>query len=250
MARLEYPISHCRNDYSMNLRNFLTGAFLCVLAHSPLMAAPSQKSVKPQTIRPYGMFSNLEISRETGDVGGVELFFFHAGRDFVLIVRGEGELRQPILCEVVTKGNSILFQEPSESERKAFQGTFSATHLSGKFSDGSSLKVPRKQCRMMTSYSGISVSRETGDVMGMEIVLFLADQPYALILQAEGEFLPPQVVPVREDEKRVQFNFKRGGGEVASFNGAKSQTFLSGVLSTPGQPNENLKIPAKKSFWQ
>lgn len=234
----------------MNLRNFLKAIFLCLLAQTPLLAASPQKSPKSQTVRPYGMFSDLEVSRETGDVGGTEMFFFHAGKDFVLILRGEGELRPPILCEVSSTGNSVRFSEKSGSERTEFQGIFSATHLSGKFSDGRTLKIPRKQCRMMNSFSGISMSRETGDATGMEIVLFLANESYALVLQAAGEFLPPQIAPVRGDGKKVQFRFTGIGGEVLSFSGTESKTLLSGVLSSPGRPNQTLKLPAKKSFWQ
>jgi hypothetical protein len=234
----------------MNTRKFLKTAFLLLLLPLPLLAVPAKPPSKALNVRTSGMFSDLEFSRETGDVGGWEMFFFRADKDYVLVIQGEGELRKPALCEVFTDGNAVRFAKKTSEASVEFRGSFTATHLTGKFSDGTALKMPRKSCRLLTTFSNLSFSKETGDAMGMEIISFLADQQYVLVLRGAGDLLPPVVVPAKEEGKKLRFSFKGSDGSLTSFSGTGSKTFLSGVLSTPGEPNQTLKLPAKKSFWQ
>jgi hypothetical protein len=233
----------------MNARNFIK-AFLLFLVPIPLMAAPKKTPSKTPTARTSGMFSDMEISRETGDVGGREMFFFHADKDYVLVIEAQGELQKPQLCEVVTNGASVQFSIRKAAGILGFRGTFGATHLTGKFSDGENLKIPRKKCRFLTTFSDLSFSRETGDAMGMEIISFLADARYVLILQGAGDLLAPVIVQAQSDGKSLGFTYKGLDGSLTSFKGTESKTFLSGVFSTAGRPGQPVKLPAKKSFWE
>jgi hypothetical protein len=236
--------------HSMTVRYFL-GVVLSVVSLSCAShAAPAKPASKGATIRTLGMFSDVEFSRETGDVGGKDLFFFHADKDYVLIVEGEGQLLPPSLCTVTTEGATVRFRKSAEGKRLDFTGVFSATHLSGKFSDGSSLKIPRKKCRLLDVFSNLSFSKESGDAMGMEIISFLADQSYVLFLQGAGDFREPVIVPAKSDAKTLQFGFKGFDGSVTTFKGTMSKTLLSGVLRNSSFGDPSVKLPAKKSFWE
>jgi hypothetical protein len=234
----------------VNTRKFLKTALFSLLLPLALPAVSAKPPSKAPYVRTCGMFSDLEFSRETGDVGGWELFFFRADKEYVLVIQGEGELRKPSLCEVVTEGNAVRFARRTREASVEFRGTFSATHLTGKFSDGTALKLPRKSCRLLTTFSDLSFSKETGDAMGGEIISFLADQQYVLVLRGAGDLMPPVVVQAKEEGKKLRFSFQGSDGSLTSFSGTVSKTFLSGVLSTPGEPNQTVKMPAKKSFWQ
>jgi hypothetical protein len=234
----------------MNARTFLRAALFFLLSPLPLLAVPAKNPSKAPTVRTSGMFSNLELSRETGDVGGWGMFFFQADKAYVLVLQGEGELRKPSLCEVLTEGNAVRFARKTSDTLLEFRGAFSATHLTGKFTDGTALKIPRKNDLLLTTFSDLAFSKETGDAMGMEIISFLADQPYVLVLQGAGDLLPPVLVAAKDEGKKLRFSFKGTDGSLTSFNGTYSKTFLSGILSSTGEPDRPLKLPAKKSFWQ
>jgi hypothetical protein len=238
-----------RTLLAMNRASFLKVALAFALSVNASQAAPPKKTAKP-SVRSTGIFSDLEISRETGDVGGLTMFFFLADKSYVLLIRGEGELRKPELCEVAEKGGLIRFKMMGAQGPLEFTGSFTGTHVSGKFSDGSSLKLPRKKAPLMTTFSNLAFSKESGDAMGQEIVSLLADQSYVLILEGAGDLLPPVVTPAQKEDRRLSFRVRRPNGSVAVFNGVESKTSLTGAFLEADGTKQNIALPAKKSFWE
>jgi hypothetical protein len=234
----------------MKRGEFLKIVAFLVIGAAPSLAAPPKKSAERRNIRTTGMFSDLYLSPETGDVGGWNMFFFMADEDYVLLVHGEGELWKPELCRVARSGNAVQFRRGGVGTSVEFKGTFTATHLTGKFSDSSSLKIPRKKGPLLSTFSDLEFSKETGDAMGMEIVSFLADQPYVLILEGAGDLRPPVIVPARQDDKKLSFSLRRPDGSTARFVGTESKTFFSGVFTEADGTKLSVKLPAKKSFWE
>lgn len=193
------------------------------------------------------MFSSMSMSRETGDVGGTEIFLFGLEPTYALILNAEGQLHAPQIVRVELSGQNVKFSAEFRGRALSFQGSVSATHLTGKFSDGSSLRLPRKKPLMLTTYSDLTLSRQTGDAVGMEIISFIADRSYVLILKGQGDFAPPELVPASTENGGLQFKMRSPFGGVETFRGKESKSFLSGSFIETKDP---VKLPARKSFWE
>ena len=222
-----------------------TRIFLFVLLTAlSAFGAPSQKT---KAVRPCGMFSNMFVSRESGDIGGMELFFFLADKDYVLVLKAEGQLQPPQILPVDISGNSVQFTMKSHEGALQFRGTFSQTNLTGKFSDGSPLKLARKKPLMMTTYSNLAFSKDSGDAMGMEIISFLADTNYVLVLEGGGSLLPPRLVKAESQGGSLKFTIPSPDGTMRIFKGKESKLLLSGMFSGTNAP---IRLPARKSVWE
>jgi hypothetical protein len=228
---------------------FLPGLLLLVLSLSTSLAAPAQKSA---VVKTSGSFSDIFVSRESGDVGGTELFFFENGdSNYVIITNGEGELRPPQISKVQIGGNNLQFamQGLDSNLRPAllqFRGTFSAARLAGKFSNGHDLSLPRKTPRFMTTYSDMVEDRARGKVVGSELITFLADKHYVLLLLGRQQMVFGEA---NIQGTTLQFNIRNSDGTKFSFQGKATKTSVSGTLTQDGYASP-FKLPAKKSFWQ
>lgn len=219
-----------------------------IFAVCAAIAAPPKN---PAEVKTSGVFSDMFISRESGDVGGTELFFFNNDKDYVVISTAEGELQKPQLSEVQQAGNNVQFvmrkfEMNGGPTLLQFRGTFSASHLTGKFSNGQSLRLPRKKPMFMTTYSDMFDIRERGKVVGLEITHFLADKNYVLVLQGRQQMAFGEAIYQGDT---LQFGFRRSDGSTISFKGKTSKASLTGTLFEGGIPSP-VKLPAKKSFWQ
>lgn len=219
----------------MTTRIFL----IALLTTLSAFGAPAQKTKAAQT---SGVFTDMFISRESGDIGGLELFFFLADKDYVLILKAEGELQPPQLQPVGITGNSVQFAMKTTGGALQFNGIFSQANLTGKFSDGTPLKLARKKALMMTTYSNLSFSKETGDATGMEITSFLADTHYVLFREGAGDLLPPKLVKAESQGGNLKFSLPGPNGTLRTFKGRESKTLLSGAFS---DGTGSVKLPAK-----
>jgi len=89
--------------------------------------------------RPYGIYSNMEISKETGDVSGFEFFLLPSNEgDFVVFQDAEGWPKKPIVLKIIIGGtklsenNMLRFNHP---EMGPFVGKIEEEKLIGEFSD-------------------------------------------------------------------------------------------------------------------
>ncbi len=70
------------------------------------------------------------------------------------------------------------------------------------------------------------------------------------MLQGAGDLVAPVIVQAQSDGKTLSFRYKGFDGWLTAFKGIQARNFLSGVFSTAGRPQQFLKLPAKKSFWE
>jgi hypothetical protein len=89
--------------------------------------------------RPYGMYSNMEISEETGDVSGFEFFLLPSNEGpFVVFQDAEGWPKKPLILKLTIGGyttadnNVLRFSHP---EMGPFVGKIEGERLIGTFSD-------------------------------------------------------------------------------------------------------------------
>ena len=120
-------------------------ASLLVIGMSP----PLQAQSRPQII---GIFSNMGIGAESGDVGGVELdVTYGKGSFYVLFQMAEGTPDVPILMTLDAKDSTVSFSFPEESKYfaglRTFNGTVTRTGIRGSFANGYSINLRRLECR-------------------------------------------------------------------------------------------------------
>ena len=107
--------------------------------------------------------------------------------------------------------------------------------------------------RITGVYSDMEFNFESGDVVGVEVVLVFSRKGYFVIFQnAEGSPSVPVVVPARVEAGQIQFDVPFGEN-VSVFNGSISREvivgeFSGGVLSKEGR--SLFVIPKKLSYWQ
>jgi len=89
--------------------------------------------------RPYGIYSNMEISQETGDVSGFEFIILPSNEgDFLVFQDAEGWPKKPLLLKLTLGGtttsdtNVLRFSHP---EMGPFVGKIDGERLLGEFSD-------------------------------------------------------------------------------------------------------------------
>jgi hypothetical protein len=230
-------------------RHFLLGLLASAFSVCAGLAAPPKKPAQAKT---SGAFSDISMSRETGDVGGTTLFFFNNGDgDYVIIIQAEGEMRSPQISRTQIDGNNVQFVTQGQDKNLnpamvQFRGTFSSGKLSGRFSNGDSLDLPRKNPPFMATYSDMVDDRARGKVVGTEIIRFLADKSYVLVLLGRRDMVFGEA---REQGDLLQFDLRNPDGTQFSFKGRATRTFLSGTFILNGYASP-IKLPAKKSIWQ
>ena len=89
--------------------------------------------------RPYGIYSNMQISQETGDVSGFEFIILPSTEgDFLVFLDAEGWPKKPLLIKITLGGtttadnNVLRFSHP---EMGPFVGKIEGEQLLGEFSD-------------------------------------------------------------------------------------------------------------------
>jgi hypothetical protein len=230
-------------------RHFLLGLLASCFSVCTGLAAPPKKPVQAKT---SGAFSDMSMSRETGDVGGTTLFFFNNGDgDYVIIIKGEGEMRPPQISRAQIDGNSVQFATQGLDKNLnpamlQFRGTFSAGKLSGRLSNGDSVDLPRKNPLFMSTYSDMVEDHARGKVVGTEVITFLADKSYVLVLLGRRDMVFGEA---RAQGDSLQFDLRNSEGTQFSFKGKATRTFLSGTFIQGGYASP-IKLPAKKSIWQ
>lgn len=98
----------------------------------------------------------------------------------------------------------------------------------------------------MTTYSDMVHIPERGKVVGLEIIKFLADKQYVLVIQGRQQMAFGEA---NYQGNTLQFALKKPDGSTLSFKGTTNKTSLTGTLVEDGQPS-TVKLPAKKSFWE
>jgi len=98
-----------------------------------------------------GLFSNMGVGAESGDVGGVELFITY-GRDgfYALFQMAEGIPDVPVLVKLEVRDSTVTFTFPADSRYheglRTFTGTVAGNGLTGKFANGYSVRLVRLKC--------------------------------------------------------------------------------------------------------
>jgi hypothetical protein len=78
-----------------------------------------------------GIFTNMQLSKETGDVSGMEFFI---GYEWVLFQDAEGSVPQPVLVDAKQEGNHVSFDLPSSFPfLRHFDGEVRGDRLIGQF---------------------------------------------------------------------------------------------------------------------
>src|SRR5215813_12423672 len=87
-----------------------------------------------------GIFSDMQVSKYTGDVSGMEFFI---GLNWVLFQDAEGSVPQPILVDAKPQGNRLSFDLPSDYPfLKHFDGEIRNDRLIGHFTRNGGEPVP------------------------------------------------------------------------------------------------------------
>lgn len=82
-----------------------------VIALSALLLASSAVMAKKPLAWPTGLFSNVQMSGETGDLGGMEARFYEeAGKHMVEFVWCEGWCNETHKAELIRGDNAFMFQ--------------------------------------------------------------------------------------------------------------------------------------------
>lgn len=103
---------------------------LCLLLAG---VAPAQKKRRPH--RAWGVpliFSNLDLSLETGDVGGIEVILIRGdSNDWVAVMMAAGVPYDPVLAPVQGRGDQIEFTLPPQGSTNygKFTGKITRTGL-------------------------------------------------------------------------------------------------------------------------
>ena len=87
----------------------------------------------------YGIYTNMEISEETGDISGFELFILPSNEgDYVVFQDAEGWPKKPVVLKIVLGGttvsenNVLRFSHP---EMGPFVGKIEGKKLIGEFTE-------------------------------------------------------------------------------------------------------------------
>ena len=83
----------------------LTAIILCGFASILQSSAQSTASYIP------GFYTDMEVSPESGDVGGIEIFIFDSYHGpYVVFTLAEGEPQFPVLVQAKLDGNKLSFK--------------------------------------------------------------------------------------------------------------------------------------------
>lgn len=126
---------------------------IVILLVTPLYGCARQQSPYPSEeksshVQITGCYSNLFQHEDTGDILGRELFLVYSDCGYqVLYQESEGWPRVLLLLPVSVDGNTIRFTIPRDHGKRhdTFQGKVTADKLSGTFSTGEKIILPRKK---------------------------------------------------------------------------------------------------------
>jgi hypothetical protein len=107
--------------------------------------------------------------------------------------------------------------------------------------------------RLTGIYSDMEFNPESGDVVGLEVILVFSRDGYFVVFQnSEGSPSVPIVAPAKVEAGKIQFEGAIGDG-VSTFNGEVLEgvlvgEFSGGVLNKDGQ--RLFLLRKKQSYWQ
>jgi hypothetical protein len=94
----------------------------------------------PTAANTTGIFSDVQVSKYTGDISGMEFFI---GLNWVLFQDAEGSAPQPVLVDAKQQGNRLSFDLPSDYPfLKHFDGEIRNDRLIGHFTRDGAEPVP------------------------------------------------------------------------------------------------------------
>lgn len=104
-------------------------SMLCFIACGPPLDA---QVAAPQKLT--GLFGRLEYHKESGDLGGLEVFVMRGLTGYVAVVQiAEGAPADPVIVPVTLQGAVLSFEIPAGNETLRYRGTVRSDGLYGKF---------------------------------------------------------------------------------------------------------------------
>jgi hypothetical protein len=87
--------------------------------------------------KPTGTFGRLQYHKESGDLGGLEVFVVHGLSGYMAVVQiAEGAPADPIVIPIKLEGSVVSFEMKSGPETLRYRGTVRADGLYGRFESG------------------------------------------------------------------------------------------------------------------
>lgn len=110
------------------------------------------------------------------------------------------------------------------------------------------LAYSQKQEQITGSYTSLEYVKESGDVIGMEVIIVYSTdgtkgQHYALVQEAKGKPNPPILVQVEVNKDEIKFTVS----DKKIFRGKINKKELVGKFEGN---DEVIKLKRKKSYWQ
>lgn len=104
--------------------------------------------------------------------------------------------------------------------------------------------------RITGTYTNMYYNRESGDVLGEEIKIVVAEDGYQGVLQfAEGVPLDLIVVDVKAVGNKIGFSIPDSSVHAGEFNGAIEEGVLKGEFRFKSGGVEQVRLPRGKSYW-
>ncbi len=129
---------------------------LCVLCSVAAPLTPSQQQRnRPRPVNPEGIYSSIEYSNASGDVGGMEVTIISAYNPegnvqyYAVVQTAAGVPLAPVLVRARVRGSSVEFTVPAVDGAQAvrYSGTITAAGLRLRDNTGDSRTLRRKNCR-------------------------------------------------------------------------------------------------------
>jgi hypothetical protein len=207
-----------------------------------LLMSLSASAQKARSFYTSGYYEGIQMtSKESGDYGGISVYLTQTANDtYALVTEAEGAIFNPKLVPVKVSGKdmrTIEFTLPRDNGDRKFKGTVTAAGL--KLSSGGQNWNLKRGCA--STYSDVSVSKESGDAGGTE--LYITDSGgswWVLYSIAEGEMMAPKLVQAKVTGKNYdKFEFTVPGDPAIKYTGvrgAKNFTLNEGRTKTVLKP--------------
>lgn len=179
---------------------------------------------KAKSFYTSGFYNGIEMtSKESGDYCCISVYLTQSANDtYALVTRAEGSIFDPKLVPVKVSGKdmrTIEFTLPDDNGGRKYKGTVTAAGLRLTW-DGET-RMLKRQCA--STYSDISVSKESGDAGGTE--LYITDSGgtwWVLYTIAEGEVAAPKLVEAKVAGKNYdKFEFTMPGEPAIKMQGVR-----------------------------